>query len=57
MSSLSKKQSDCALVLEEVTLLTRQSEALLRMVAPGAGFRGVTLGDVTTFMKIMSQSR
>ena len=33
------------------------TEALLRMVEPGAGFCGVTLCDVTTFMKIMSMSR
>ena len=34
-----------------------QSEALLRMVTPGAGFRGVTLYDVTPLMKMMSKSR
>ena len=33
------------------------AEALLRMVTPGAGFRGVTLYDVTPLMKIMSKSR
>ena len=33
------------------------TKALLRMVAPGAGFRGVTLHDVTSFMKIISKSR
>ena len=27
------------------------------MVTPGAGFRGVTLDDVTPLMKIMSKSR
>ena len=31
--------------------------ALPRMVAPGAGLRGVTLCDVTIFMKIMSKGR
>ena len=31
-------------------------EALLRMAAPEAGFRGVTLYDVTPFIKIMSKS-
>ena len=34
-----------------------EAEALQRMVASGAGFRGVTLYDVTFFMKIMSESR
>ena len=37
--------------------ITPHAEALLRMVAPGAGFRGVTLYDVTPLMKIISKSR
>ena len=36
--------------------ISSRTEALLRMVAPGAGLCGVTLCDVTTFMKIMSKS-
>ena len=36
---------------------TLSPEALLRMVAPGAGFRDVTLYDATPFMKTMSKSR
>ena len=33
------------------------TEALLRMATPWAGFRGITLYDVTPFMKAMSKSK
>ena len=40
-----------------IWLSARGPEALLRMVTLGAGFRGVTLYDVTPLLKIMSKSR
>ena len=58
---LVQKLKLCTLQLQVVVLVHIYSpvttEALLRMVAPGAEFCGVTLCDVTTFMKIMSKSR
>ena len=47
--------------MQYFTLMSRggvlEAETLPRMVALGAGFRGVTLYDVTPFIKIMSKSR
>ena len=51
------KNSICNLKTVGLSLVvTLVSEALLRMVTPGARFRGVTLYDVTPLMKIMSKS-